>query len=337
MVSTEDVAAGPAGKRRVLLMGLGTIAATHVSVLRRRGDVQLLGGVDPRADGDRLGLRRWDTLVDALGRGAFPDIVVVATPTETHVEVVAEVLARTHALVLCEKPLAPTAAHLSALGTAAPAGVLESRLKVAHHFAFSPEVEWARAVVRSHPGWGAPNRATCVFNDAYAQLPPDRLDSLVSSWVDSSPNQLSVLAAFVAGWRVDNHVDHRERAVTSLRHHGGTTLLISNWLAAGSSKQTQLEYRGNRTLLRLDHTSMTGLHLEDGRLVEHVAYAGAASRKDAHYMGVYEALLNDPEDPRLGLALARNITRVLEDAGCVPSPSGLTTAAVTDSSPPRSG
>lgn len=172
-----------------------------MSVLGRRGDVELLGGVDRRADGDRLGLRRWDTLGDALGSGALPDIVVVATPTETHVEIVAEVLARTHAVVLCEKPLASTAAHLSALDTAAPTGVLASRLKVAHHFAFSAEVEWAQTVVLAHPEWGAPASATCVLNDAYAQLLPDRLDILVSSWVDFLPNQLSVLAAFSRGWR----------------------------------------------------------------------------------------------------------------------------------------
>lgn len=111
---------------------------------------------------------------------------------------------------------------------------------------------------------------------------------------------------------VGTHIDHRERAVTALTLHGGTTFLTSNWLAAGSSKQTTLEYRRSGTILRLDHTSMIGLHIEDGRLVEHVAYAGAASRKDAHHMGVYEALVNDPEDPRLGLALARNIARVRE-------------------------
>jgi hypothetical protein len=35
-----------------------------------------------------------------------------------------------------------------------------------------------------------------IFNDAYAGLGDARLASYVSSWVDSAPNQLSLLAPF---------------------------------------------------------------------------------------------------------------------------------------------
>jgi predicted dehydrogenase len=296
-------------QHRVLVVGLGTIAHTHLEVLSQRRDVVVVGGADPVADGPG-GIRLFRSLDDALAADLAPDIVVVATQTPMHVPIVREVVERTDALVLSEKPLATSLSEIDTLADVA------GRVRVAHHFAFSPEVEWARRRTVAS-GWVRPTRVLSVFNDAYAALPPERLAGYISSWVDSGPNQLSLLAPFIGSGDLVSHDDDRERAVTLLDHAGGRTLLTSNWLAADTSKQTTLDYAGDRQV-RMDHTSMTVTVLESGIVTEHVGYAGSAGRKQAHYRGLYDVLLSQPSDPRLGVPLATDIARVLESASSAP-------------------
>jgi predicted dehydrogenase len=295
-------------QRRVIMLGLGTIAQTHLHVLGQRPEVAVVGGVDPAAEG--VGVPVFRTLDDALAADLAPDLVVVATPTDSHVRLVRELVGRTRALVLSEKPLAATGAEVDSLTDVA------DRVRVAHHFAFSPEVEWALGRVRS-AGWVRPTRVLSVFNDAYAGLGETRLASYVSTWVDSGPNQLSLLAPFIGPCEVVAHADECDRAVTVLEHEGGRTVLTSNWLAADSSKQTTLEYADGRQV-RMDHTSLTATVVEDGRVTEQVGYAGHAGRKEAHYRGMYDVLLSDPADPRLGVPLAADLAHLLESAASAP-------------------
>jgi predicted dehydrogenase len=304
---------------RVLLVGLGAIAQTHADVLRSRTDVEIVGGVDPVASLDGVTAHR--TLDDAWQAGPAPDLVVVATPTDTHITVVREALSRTDGLVLSEKPLATAYAEIDALGEVA------DRVRVAHHFAFSPEVEWALRFTRD-AGWSRPTRVVSVFHDAFVGRPASFLASHVSTWVDSGPNQLTVLMPFVGACRVVSHSDERERAVTALEHDGGRTLLTSNWLAADTSKQTTLEYAGDR-VVRMDHTSMTVTVLEGGGVREQVGYAGTAGRKEAHYRGLYDVLLSGPDDARLGVPLAAEVARVLEAAVDAP-PARVTWSTIGD-------
>ncbi len=295
-------------ERRVLMVGLGTIARTHLGVLAETPGVTVVAGVDPVGTGPDFPV--FPTVADALARAPAPDLGVVATPTDTHVDVVRDLVDRTDALVLSEKPLASTLADLDRLATVA------DRVRVSHHFAFSPEVEWARRHVLA-AGWGRPLRVTSTFNDAYAGFDETRMASYVSSWVDSAPNQLSLLAPFAGPFEVVSHSDERLRAVTVLKHEGGGTVLSSNWLAGDSSKQTTLEYAGDRRV-RMDHTSMTVTVVEDGLVTEQVGYAGTAGRKHAHYRGLYDVLLTDPGDQRLGVPLATDIARLLEAAASAP-------------------
>ncbi|UMG93544.1 hypothetical protein [Nocardioides sp. TF02-7] len=167
-----------------------------------------------------------------------------------------------------------------------------------------------------------------MFNDAYAGKPPEQLRSYVTPWVDSGPNQLSMLGAFVSGWRPAAAAHEPMRSVVTLDHDGGTSVLASNWLAGDTSKQTTLEFRGGSVRLRMDHTSMTGLVVEDGRVTAHAGYSGALSRKDAHYTGLYDVLLTEPADHRLSVALAADVARLLE-AGTRAGAAGLRWGDVT--------
>jgi hypothetical protein len=116
---------------------------------------------------------------------------------------------------------------------------------------------------------------------------------------------------------VVSHADEGLRAVTVVAHQGGRAVLSSNWLAGDSSKQTTLEYAGDRQV-RMDHTSMTVTLVEEGRVTEHVGYAGTLGRKHAHYRGLYDVLLADPDDDRLGVPLATDLARLLEAAASAP-------------------
>ena len=311
-----------ARRRNVLLVGLGTIARTHHEVLAARPDVDIVGGVDPSPRFDAVA-PVFATVDDALAAGLRADLVVVATPTPTHVPLVTDLLDRTDATVLSEKPMATAAATIAELERTHGADVVAARVKVAHHFAFSPEVEWARRVVEQNPHWGPPSRITCVFNDAYARLPDAQRAGYVSSWVDSGPNQLSVVGAFAGGWKVVSHADDVMRAVTTLEHVGGRTTLSSNWQAADTSKQTVLDFEAAGVQLRVDHTSMTGVVWVDGDVVTHAAYTGTLGRKAAHYDGLYRTLLSDPDDRRLSVELARSVAEVLEAGDAAPGSDGV--------------
>ena len=299
---------------RILVVGLGRIARTHLAVLEQIPSVRVVAGVDPAASYD-VPFPVHARLEDGLA--AEPDLVVLATPTRTHIELADLVLEHTSARVLSEKPLAATAAEIAGLGSRHPDDI-EDRLKIAHHFAFSPEVEWAARLVARHPEWGAPTRAVAMSTDAYGALTPAQRASLVSSFVDSAPNQLSVLSAFTSDWQVTAHADRGERAVTALTHAGGHTVLSSNWLAADSSKHLSLEFLDGAVRVQVEHSSMTALVTEGDRVTAHTAYAGSVDRKQAHYLGLYDALLHRPDDPRLGLGLALRIAMLLESAAALP-------------------
>lgn len=321
------------GRRKVLLVGLGTIAHTHLEVLAADPDIELVGGVDP-APGRLDVVPLFRDLDEAFAAGVEPDLVVVATPTDTHVGIVSELLERCDAMILSEKPLAATTAEISRLEHAHGRDQVASRVRVAHHFAFSPEVEWARNVVRQNPGWGRPSQIVCVFNDAYAAMSEQQKASYVSTWVDSGPNQLSVVSAFATGWQVRAHSDRRDRAVTTLDHDGGRTVLSSNWLAADTSKQTTIRFDEAGVEVRIDHTSMTALVLGSGVPVEHLGYTGAAGRKAAHYLGVYRALRDDPADHRLSVDLASAIAGLLESAARGSTETGVRWSSTSETPDP---
>lgn len=313
---------------RAAVFGLGTIARTHLTVLGSRDDVEVVAGVDPATVVDHP-FPVYPTLADALTAQDRLDLVVVATPTPTHVEIVNALLRDTTALVLCEKPLATDPQGIRLLEEENTDEDLAARLRVAHHFAFSPEVEWALEWAASHPDLGTPTRMRAVFNDAYGSMPDHQLGSYVSSWIDSGPNQLSVVASFVEDPHVVEHGTAPGRAVTRLEHRGGHTVLTSNWSAADTSKQTDVDY-ADGTWLRMDHTSMTVVVGRRDRVLEHVAYTGSAGRKEAHYLGVYNALLGGGSDPRLGFPLAAEISGLLEEARSLSARSDLRWSSIDD-------
>jgi predicted dehydrogenase len=95
---------------RILVVGCGSIGRRHVRLLRERRDVSVAACDTSAAAArqiKRIGreVRVFTSLGAALARG--PEIVVVATPNETHCDVTLKAF-EAGAHVLCEKPLADT-------------------------------------------------------------------------------------------------------------------------------------------------------------------------------------------------------------------------------------
>jgi predicted dehydrogenase len=131
---------------RVAVVGVGHLGQHHARLLAAMDDVELLGVVDTRpgrADeiAGRVGTRAFTTAAD-LPRAI--DAVVVAVPTESHVDVALPFIERGVA-VLVEKPLARSIAEADRLIEAAERhGVL---LAAGHTERFNPAVTAALPLV----------------------------------------------------------------------------------------------------------------------------------------------------------------------------------------------
>ena len=307
------------------LLGLGVIGQVHLRTLAARPDATVVLAVDPSPTArETAGVPAYDGLDAVLadlrsGRVEEPDLFVLATPTSTHLALVERLLDRTDADVLSEKPLTEDPVALDAL---AARGDAAGRVRVVNHFAFSPEVGWGVGLVAAR-GWGAPAGVVSTFNDPYLTMPPARRASYVSTWVDSGPNQLGLLARFVTGCEVRAHsaTPDGSRSVTELGFATGAGVLSANWHTGDSSKQTSLRWDVGREVL-LDHTAMTGLALDGGRPVEHFGHDGTVDRKTAHYRAMYDTYVRDRDHPLLALAHARSTAALLGQAAAAPGVAG---------------
>ncbi|MEU4745011.1 Gfo/Idh/MocA family oxidoreductase [Actinosynnema sp. NPDC023658] len=300
---------------RVGLVGVGTIAGTHLEVLAERSDVDLVFTVDPHAGPPTFCGTTPDHHADLAGALAAhrPDLVVVATPADSHADLAVAALTGSRARVLVEKPLVLDVASLPRLAEAG-AG---DRLFTAHHFAFSPEVEWAAALLAAHPEWGPVTGVTSSFCDPYVLKGEQAFTSYVSAWADSGINQLTVLARLV---EVDAVTSLRDDGVecwatASFRSRGavGTARLRTSWLTGASSKSSALTC--GDVEVWLDHTAMTGFACRGGELLATHGGDGRTPRKVAHYRPLYAGLLSGRPDPVLGFAAASALTRAHATAG----------------------
>lgn len=300
---------------RVGLVGLGTIGQVHLRVLSVTPGAGVIFTVDPERDGTPATVPHFRTLGEALhDNGQAPrservDLIVIATPTDTHLDLALQALRNSTALVLSEKPLSHDPEELERF-LALPEEQTD-RIRVVDHFGFAPEVHWAAGYVGSR-GWGPPRSVLSSFNDPYLRMAPAQQRSYVSAWVDSGSNQLAILSRFVDDWTVELHSSDvaGTRSITEVSFSGGSARLLANWATGASSKQTVLRWDESRELL-LDHTAMTGAAFDGGRLQEHFGNDAALDRKTAHYRSLYTALLGDLDHPLLILSRATRIARAL--------------------------
>ena len=124
----SDTRAGRQRRLRCAVVGLGRIGSTleddrlrekpasHAGAIRANRNCALVAGCDLRPDRREAFARRWGCreVFGELGpmlEAHHPDILHLATPAETHGRLIAEAAASGIPVIICEKPLCPTAAE----------------------------------------------------------------------------------------------------------------------------------------------------------------------------------------------------------------------------------
>lgn len=153
---------------RVGIIGAGVMGADHARTLATIDGAELAGVYDPRVSGPHA-VSSAAALIDAA------DAVIVASPDDTHAEYVLACLAAGKR-VLCEKPLATSAADALRLARADPAGLVQ----VGFMRRYDPGyVELKRCVDAG--GLGTPLLVHCVHRNASAPPAFDSEAQLLSS------------------------------------------------------------------------------------------------------------------------------------------------------------
>ncbi len=99
---------------RIAIAGLGRAARDiHIPALAKIERLSIVGGVDPAAPSADFGFALFPDLASLL-RTTMPDIVVVATPPDSHFALVRDAL-EAGAHVVCEKPFMPTLKEADAI------------------------------------------------------------------------------------------------------------------------------------------------------------------------------------------------------------------------------
>ncbi|WP_169983776.1 MULTISPECIES: Gfo/Idh/MocA family protein [unclassified Microbispora] len=304
---------------RVGFVGLGITSRSHFAVLEQRPEVALEFTVDPKVT-EPPAFREttpahYPDLDEALDAHQ-PDLLVIATPTRTHLDLTVRALTLSSATVLVEKPLVHDLAALARLRELDGKTDVRGRVFTAHHFAFAPEVRWAAEQIAGHPEWGPITRVTSAFYDPYVLRGEQAFASYVSSWTDSGVNQLSMLARFAepAALTSLREMDGGASAwaTCEFRSRGRTGLasLRSSWLTGESSKGTTLTLGETDVEVVIDHTANTGFAAQAGTLLAAYGHDGRTPRKTARHRPLYESLLSGAPDPVLGFDTTAKITEL---------------------------
>jgi predicted dehydrogenase len=287
---------------RVIIVGLGEVARTHIAALEKTPGAKVVAGVDtappdppPAFNGAPLPVFT-DVAVVAELR---PSLVVVATPTRTHAAVCEEVAHHMpDADILVEKPASNDLASARRL---LDGGLAGRPVNVAYHMAFSPEVTWAahhnRSLVEQ---LGPPTRIVCSFADAYQSDPQAAADRYCSSWLDSGINLLSIIRRFATP--VTRHSLRRigpaswsaYEARISCEAYGHTVeaLALTSWYVTDPAKTTRISYPGGAELV-MDHTGVAGHLIRHDRIVDIFGSTGEVPRRESHYLAMYKWWLTD--------------------------------------------
>lgn len=212
---------------RAGVVGIGFIGVAHIEALRRLGvDVAGVVGSSPeraKAKAEQAGLGKVYESVEALAADPEIDVVHIASPNYAHAEQVRTVLA-SGKHVVCEKPLALTAADTSDLvSRAAEVGLVNA---VCFNIRFYPANHQARALVAAGD-IGEPRLITGSYHQDWLlretdwnwRLQPEEAGALRavadigSHWLD--------LSRFISGRRVTEVMADLHTLVPVRKHPAG--------------------------------------------------------------------------------------------------------------------
>ncbi len=188
---------------RALILGAGYAGEGHTLALRRAG-VDVIGMASRTADSchataKRLAIPHASTDWRALLAELKPDIVAVATPGNTHLEMASVALAA-GCHVYCDKPLALTAPDARQLYQIAKANGVKTAYAASYRY--QPQTLYARQLVQQGV-LGAINEVECVSHYNWPKLMPfgwpHRLDLGGGRLNNNFTHKLAIVQTIVGG------------------------------------------------------------------------------------------------------------------------------------------
>lgn len=291
---------------RVALVGLGKISAAHRSALERFPDIEAVVGMDldrsrqVRFRGEDIPV--YSTLDRMLRHD--PNVIIVATPTQTHSSVCLEAMALAGSTrIVVEKPLSTRLSEVHQLLERSAARA--ASLDVIYHAAYAPEVLWAAKRMQEWTArLGPVVSIESFFSDPYGDL-HENLRKYVygTSWLDSGINALSVLARLVTLVEVrEIHATDESSSVyrAELRFSSdsspGNGRITTSWSVESPAKHTTMCMQSGAEL-HLNHQEIKGVLQYQGEDAERFEYQGEMPRLVAHYYNAFNALLSSGEGP----------------------------------------
>jgi predicted dehydrogenase len=290
----------PERRYKVILVGLGTIARTHIEALKTISGAQIVCGVDiasrPRVIFKGRSVPVYQNIREAR-QHHDADIAVIATPTPSHLAVCREVAEYFPAArILVEKPAADKLAD--ALYILEDIGSRQS-VDVAYHMAFSPEVSWGVQTIREYSAdIGTPVEIEADSADPYYDEFSKKHEILTDSWIDSGINSLSVLNRFVE--LVDAESVRRIGEVRKsvfeahIKCRVGdrplSALILTRWDVTDAARTTRIRYESGAQLV-MDHTAVSGHFIKDNSITEIHGSDRTVARRERHYRALYEEWL----------------------------------------------
>lgn len=256
---------------RLCIVGLGHIGRVHVEAIEATDAVQLVAGCDTNPALAAIlpeGIRFHNRLESALV-AADVDVVVVATPNETHNRIARMALeAGRHAIV--EKPAAIDRSELQALRSSArESGRL---LWFALHASTGSEVLWTEKHLREEgEHYGALTGFHCRFLDPYVDPLNRQLshaNSLQTPWLDSGINALSVLLRLqptlqleATGLQWSRQLGEWTCILSETAHfrfgNAGYGCIETAWDQQLNQKHTELFFAASGKRLMIDHSQQS--------------------------------------------------------------------------------
>jgi predicted dehydrogenase len=295
---TAPHSSSPKPPLRILLVGFGRIAQHHVAAIFNTPGLELVGAVDPSPT--EIWNYRGSPLIvyPSLENAVLcvPDIVVILTPTGTHVSTAEQVLSLfPGVVVLIEKPFALPDEDTSKIFMLS--NKAKSRYLTIYHMAYSPEVLWALKRVESQV-YGSVTGFSSQFLDPYVQDPQRAITSLHSSWWDSGSNALSVLNRFFSFGHVNSLLKSKDSFSTYSAKLDGFVAssrrlarggIFTSWDATAPAQSTRLTMDSGIEVV-MNHTSLTSQIVRDGVVTDFFSGDPRVNRREAHYRNLYHEL-----------------------------------------------
>jgi hypothetical protein len=279
------------------IVGLGMIARFHTEALEQLPNVDVVGGVD--VDSDRTLTYRGEYRpvygsVDELA-DLSPSTIIIATPTPTHYEICARILAQNDppGLLIVEKPIGSSLEQVEdLLGQKASTDVIG-----VYHAAHAPEVLWAASKIQQwRERFGAITSYSASFGDSYRDLDARYDRVYVNSWIDSGVNALSIAIRFVRLTAVDELVLMSQRGSTfraavrfRVDHADRVGDIGTTWDVTAPAKHSAFGMADN-VRLYLDHQAMRGVLRRGAETVDEFSYTGDRQRLQEHYLNAFRSI-----------------------------------------------